>query len=336
MTRRTARVSEQIILQPVHGVEIEVVGRLVEKQHGRIAKQCLGQQYANFLAALQLRHFALMQRFVDIEALEQNGGVRFGRITALFADNAFEFAHAHAVFVGPLGGIRVELFALLQGFPQRCVAHDDGVQNAERIEGELILAENADLLRPSNGAFTGLDFAGQNFHERRFAGAIGAGNRVTPSRLKCGGHFVEEDAASEAHGEIIYGYQGEKCVPGDLRIGANPAITLNPSVARVRQGGLQSWESARERSGPLNDFRGSPAPLDHVRVSECRLGPLNDFRGSPAPLDHVRVSECRLGPLNDFRGSPAPLDHVRVSECRLGPLNDFRGSPAPLDHVRVF
>ena len=57
-----AFVFDQIVLQPVDRIEVQVVGRLVEQQRGRVAEQRLRQQHADFLAALQLAHLALVQR----------------------------------------------------------------------------------------------------------------------------------------------------------------------------------------------------------------------------------------------------------------------------------
>ncbi len=69
---------------------------------GGIAEQRLRQQHADFLAALQLAHLAFVQRRFDAQPVEQDRGVGFRRVAALVADNSFEFAETHAVFVGQL------------------------------------------------------------------------------------------------------------------------------------------------------------------------------------------------------------------------------------------
>ena len=187
----------------MHRLQIQVVGGLVQQQHAGLAEKRLGQQDAHLLAALQLRHLALMQRFRNIQTLEQNRGVRFRGIAAFVSDNALELAHAHAVFVGPVGGIGVERFTLLQRVPERSVAHDHRIQNAVGIEGELILAQDPDLLRPGYGTLGGFNFAGQDFHERGFARSIGAGDGVAPSLLEGGGHVFKKNAGAEAHGNVV-------------------------------------------------------------------------------------------------------------------------------------
>ena len=150
---------------------------------GGRAEQRLRQQHADLLAALQLAHAALVQRVFDAQAVEQHGGVGLGGVAALFADDAFEFAEAHAVVVGQLVvRLGVEVVALRERLPQRRVAHDHGVDDAEVVEGELVLAQNAELLRARDGSLGRLEFAGQDLHQGRFAGAVGAGDGVTPAR----------------------------------------------------------------------------------------------------------------------------------------------------------
>ena len=169
-----------------------------------IAEKRLREQHANFLAALQLAHFAFVQRAFDAKAVEQRGGVGFGGVAAFFADNAFEFAEAHAVGVGQFFvGLGVERVALFERFPERGVAHDDGVDHAKLIERELILAQDAHFLRARDRAFGRLEFAGQDFHECGFAGAIGAGDGVAAPGHEGAGDVFEEDPGSEAHGDVV-------------------------------------------------------------------------------------------------------------------------------------
>ena len=95
-----AVVADEEVLQPEDGVEVEVVGGLVEKQRLRLAEEGLGEQDADLLAALQLGHLALVQRVGDVEALQEDCGVGLGLVAVLFADDAFELAETAAVGVG--------------------------------------------------------------------------------------------------------------------------------------------------------------------------------------------------------------------------------------------
>ena len=132
------------VLEPVDRVEVQVVGRLVQQQRAGASIQRLREQHAHLLSALQLAHRPLVERVGDVEPLQQHGGVAFSRVAVLVADDAFELAEAHAVLVGHVG-LRIQRVALGQRVPQPLVAHDDGVDHAEGVEGELILAEDAEL-----------------------------------------------------------------------------------------------------------------------------------------------------------------------------------------------
>ena len=115
----------------------------------------------------------------DVQTVEQNTRIGLGRVAAFFANNAFEFAEAHAVVVGQ-GIVRlgVECVAFLESFPEHGVAHNDGVDDAEVVEGELILAENTHFLRTGDVALGRLVLSSQDLHKSGLAGAVGAGNGV--------------------------------------------------------------------------------------------------------------------------------------------------------------
>jgi hypothetical protein len=90
----------QEVLEPVDGFEIEVVGGLVEQQGLGFAKEGLGEKDADLLAALEFAHEAFVDGLGDVEAVEEYGGVGFGGVAVLVADDAFQFAESHTVLVG--------------------------------------------------------------------------------------------------------------------------------------------------------------------------------------------------------------------------------------------
>jgi len=155
-----------------------------------------------------------MQVLGDVEALQQSGSVGFGGVAALIADDAFELADADAVFVGPVVRVGVKFVALFERFPERGVAHDDGVEHAVGIEGELVLAQDSDLLGAGDGAFGGFQFTAQDFHEGGFAGAVGSGDGVAAAGEEGGGYVLEESAGAEAHRDIVDRNHGRKELPG--------------------------------------------------------------------------------------------------------------------------
>ena len=134
----------------------------------------------------------------------KRSGVGFGGVAAFFADDALEFAETHAVGVGQFFvRLGVERVALFESFPECGVAHDDGVNHAKFIERKLVLPQDAHFFRARDRTLGGLEFAGQNFHERGFAGAIGAGNGVTAPGHEGAGHIFEKDPGAEAHRDIV-------------------------------------------------------------------------------------------------------------------------------------
>ncbi len=144
----------------------------------------------------------MMELVGDIEALQQDRRVALRFVAVLFADDALELAEAHAVGVGHLG-LGVEKVALFERGPQAMVAHDHRVDDAQLVVGELILLEDAELLRADDAALLRRLLAGEQLHEGGLARAVGAGQAVAAAGQETGGHFVEENLRAEAHGDIF-------------------------------------------------------------------------------------------------------------------------------------
>ncbi len=137
----------------------------------------------------------------NIEALQQNRGVRFGGVAVFLADDAFEFAEFHSVRVRQFR-FRIDDFAFFESGPQAAIAHDDRIDDAILIEGKLILAQNSQLARADDGSLLRFKFTGEKLHERGFTRPIGTGEAVALPRNKAGGNFVEQNFGAVAHGHI--------------------------------------------------------------------------------------------------------------------------------------
>jgi len=92
--------------------------------------------------------------------------------------------------------------ALFHGGPEGLVAHDDGVDDAIGVKGELVLAQNAQLARADDVALLGVELAGEDLHEGGFAGAVGSGEAVAAAGHKGDAHVLEEHLRAVAHGHI--------------------------------------------------------------------------------------------------------------------------------------
>ena len=77
---------KQIIFQPSHRFDVEVVGRLVEQQHVRIAEKRLRKQYFHLHFRIEIRHQhgMILRRYVQL--VEQRFRLRFGLPTAQFGE----------------------------------------------------------------------------------------------------------------------------------------------------------------------------------------------------------------------------------------------------------
>jgi len=94
------------------------------------------------------------------------------------------------------------MLAFLKRLPQPLVAHDYGVDDAVLIEGELVLLEDAHLLRRADRPFLRRQFARQQLHEGGLAGAVRPGEAVAAALLKSGGDVVEQDLRPVPHGDV--------------------------------------------------------------------------------------------------------------------------------------
>ena len=200
-----------------------MVGRLVEQQRLRMSEERLCQQHAHFLSALDLRHLARVQIVGDIEALQQDRRVAFGRVPIFLADDAFELAEPHAVGFGHLG-LGVEELALFERTPEPLVPHDDRVDDAELIKGKLVLTEDAELVGPRDRALLRGQFARQQLHEGGLARAVGACEAVAPAAGEGGRDVLEEHLRAVAHGDVAdrdHRGHANRCWPFD---GREPSI----------------------------------------------------------------------------------------------------------------
>ncbi len=171
-----AFVAHQELAQPMDRVEVEVVGRFVQQQRLRVPEQRLRQQHPHLLSTLQLGHRPIVERFGNIETLQQDGRLARRFVAVFVADDPFELAQPHSLVVGHLGP-GVEQFPLFERLPQPPVTHDHGVDDAKLVEGVLVLAQHAEFCRRDDGAPLRWKLAGQELHEsglsRRRSGRSG-------------------------------------------------------------------------------------------------------------------------------------------------------------------
>ena len=99
---RVLKVAE-IVFQPFHGFEVEVVGRFVEEQVVRLAKECLRQHHAHLFLTREVAHEFAVQGFLDAKAAKQCGGIVFGGVAAHLCKLVFQFSHENTILIGEVG-----------------------------------------------------------------------------------------------------------------------------------------------------------------------------------------------------------------------------------------
>jgi hypothetical protein len=67
----------------------------------------------------------------------------------------------------------VQCVAFFERLPERRIAHDHGVDHAEPVEGELVLAQHAEFLRARDRAFGRFQIAGRIFISVDFPAPLG-------------------------------------------------------------------------------------------------------------------------------------------------------------------
>ena len=173
----------QEILQPRDGAVVKVVRRFVQQQDVRIAEQRLRQQHLELLAALQVAHEHRVHLDGQPQTGQQRRGVGLGVPAVHLREFAFQLGSALAVRVRKIR-LRVQLVLFLHDVVQALIAHDYRVQHRIGIVLELILLQGGQALPRGNRhrAGRGLQLAGQNAQERRFARAVRADNAIAVAR----------------------------------------------------------------------------------------------------------------------------------------------------------
>ncbi len=191
------------ILQPADGMDIQVVGRLVQQQDVRVGKQRLGQQHPQLPAGGDGAHGALVLFDRDTHAQQQFAGTRLGGVAVVFGKLHLQVRHLHAVLFAHLRQ-RIDAIALGLHLPQLFMAHDHGIEDRVFLKAELILAQLAEALVGVEADIAGARFqvAAEDLHQRRLAAAVGADKPVAVAVAELDGDVFKKRLGAELHGDI--------------------------------------------------------------------------------------------------------------------------------------
>ena len=262
-----------------------MVGRLVEEQRLGLAVERLRQQHAHFLPALQLAHRASRAARRRYRAPGAAPRRRFPLSSRPLRRRSPRARRGASRLRSIMSALRVEGIALCQCVPEPLVSHDDRVDHAVLVERVVILAQHAELRRTDHRAALRLEVARQQLHERGLAGAVRAGQPVSPPWCKGRRDVLEQDLRTVAHGHTIDSDHENRilwkgfCRTGELLIvagaaGGGPGRAAAPPTAAV---------SNTRGSGGCRP--GRPAPIRRsCRNTSRRSGP----RCGGRPTDRAR------------------------------------------------
>ena len=197
-------VVHQKILEPHHARQVQVVGRLVEQNHVRVAEEGLGQQYLDLDARVGVPHEVPVQGHVHAEALEDARGVALRLPAAELGKLLLQLRGAQAVVVVEVG-LFVDGVLLLPAFVEAGVAHDDGVEHRVVVVEALVLPEDrhAPFGIEHDAAAGGLQLPGEDFDEGGLARAVRADDAVAVARRELEIHAGKQHRRPELNGEIV-------------------------------------------------------------------------------------------------------------------------------------
>ena len=189
----------QPLLEPEHGVEIEMVGRLIEQQQIRARHQRLRQVEPHAPPAREARHRLAVARRRKAQAGEQH---RRARARTIAIDRLVTLMQFREQFAG---GARIGLGVC------QCVLHRAQLGIAVEHELDRRNSHCGSLLRhmpddprrwKRHVARVGIDFAAQQGEQRRFAAAVGPDQPDLVTRMDRERGAFEQALVAAREGEV--------------------------------------------------------------------------------------------------------------------------------------
>ena len=294
---------DQELLQPGDGVQIQMVGRLVEQQDVRVAKQSLGQQHLHLLGAGQGIHLGVVELRLDAQAVQQVLGVGLRLPAVHGGELTLQLGGLHAVLLGEVL-LHVDGFLLLHDLVQPGVAHNHRVQNRVLVVFKVVLLKKGETLSRRDGDLAAgrLQLTGQNSQKCGLAGAVGSDQAVAVALGELDVHILKQCLFPHPEGYVV-------CTNHNTYLSFCLFFNRFPAPSK---------NALRSRPG---------GPAGHFQVRVCALMK----KGVCRPL-FSSISDCTGKTLNlqgFFRKFPIPIQRAdRISA--LTPLfSPQRGNWSP-------
>ena len=193
----------EVLLQPFHGFEVKVVGRLVEQEVVGLAKEGLRQHDAHLLLTAEFAHQFAVQFVLDAQAAQERGSIVLGSIATDVRKLILQFGHEDTILVGEIL-LGIEFVALLHDVPHDGVAHQYGIQHRTIIIFEVVLTEHRHTFAWShlNSTLRRVKFTRDGAEQGGFASTISTDDTINITVRKLHVDVLIQDALTELDGQV--------------------------------------------------------------------------------------------------------------------------------------
>ena len=187
------RAALEVVGEPQHAFEVEIVGRLVEQQDVRLGEKHRGERHAHPPATGKFAERPRLRGFIEPEPFEDSSRPRRGVMR-------FDIDEARVDLGDALRIARDFRFR-----HQRLALDVGGEHEVDKAFGAgrslLVDAADARALRDHDRAGLGRELATKNAEERGLTGAVAPDEPDMRARRQRGGRVVDQETLAEAIGE---------------------------------------------------------------------------------------------------------------------------------------
>ncbi len=193
--------ASQEVLQPLNRSQIQMVGRLVQQQDIRIAKESLCQQHTNLQGRIHFGHLLVVIFFANAQTVQQLSSIGLSIPAVQLRKLSLQLTGTYAVLITEIRlGINGILF--VHNVHQMLVAHNNGAEHLILVKGIVILLQYRHTLAWGNlnGAFGWLNIPAQELQESGFAGTVGTDNAIAVAWGKFNRYILKQDTLAKLQG----------------------------------------------------------------------------------------------------------------------------------------
>ena len=135
----------QEIFQPSDRLDIQTIGRLVQKQNIWLAKKSLGKKNFNLVAVRQFTHILVMQVFWNVEVLQQLRSFAFSFPATQLSKFSFQLSCSNPILVREVR-LHINSIFLFHNAVKVLVPHDNDINDPLILIVKMILTQNRESL----------------------------------------------------------------------------------------------------------------------------------------------------------------------------------------------